>query len=58
MPGTPLQYPLYACTVTVTTSSQRLLALIQALGGKYVNCAGSSQSFQVQPDPNLSLIHI
>lgn len=51
MAGTPLQYPLYACTVTVTNTPQNLLALIQAIGGKYKNCPGSSASYQLQADP-------
>lgn len=53
MAGTPLQYPLYACTVTAPqTTAVSLLGLIQALGGKYVNCPGSSAQYQLQFDPS------
>lgn len=52
MPGPVMQYPLYACTLTLTTTPANLLTLIRALGGKYANCSGGSASFQLQADPN------
>jgi hypothetical protein len=53
MAGTPLQQPLYACTITAPpTTAVSILSLIRALGGRYANCPGSSASFQIQWDPN------
>jgi len=51
MAGTPLQYPVYAATLTLTTTPQNLLTLLQAIGGRYLNCPSSSRSYQIQADP-------
>ena len=47
----------YGCTVTVPTSPTSLLALIQALGGRYANIPSSCRSYQIQPDTT-NTVHI
>lgn len=48
----PVQRPLYCCTITLTTAPQNLLAIVQALGGRFALCNASGQGYSLQADPS------